>query len=80
MIRSGRCYVCRHLSLTNNDVTCKAFPNGIPIEYLAGEANHFSVAPGQVGDYVFEPTEKYQERIERIRRTRKRWLKEHGKK
>jgi len=51
-MRFGRCFICKHYL---GQCTCRAFPDGIPMEYVLGEENHFVVVPDQVGDYVYEP-------------------------
>jgi len=65
----GRCFHCRHYHDTEPGVgTCEAFPEEIPLKFLLGKANHLEVVPGQVGDYVFEPTEEYAAYYERLQR------------
>lgn len=34
--------------------TCKAFPEGIPHEFLVGELHHSKPVPGQVGKFVLK--------------------------
>jgi hypothetical protein len=34
---------------------CVAYPDRIPFMIMSGQADHFVVRPGQVGDTVFEP-------------------------
>jgi hypothetical protein len=46
------CLSCAH---TNNDGTCKAFPEGIPLEIVSGEVNHMQPYEGDNG-IQYEPT------------------------
>lgn len=49
----SKCSRCLHFDVT--DFTCLAYPDGIPGNYLSGEAIHDKVDEGQKGDYVFTP-------------------------
>jgi len=40
------CYSCKHY---NKDLTCKAFPNRIPIEILKGKHDHRTPFEGDSG-------------------------------
>jgi hypothetical protein len=46
MIGEPICFDCKH---SNHDSTCIAFPNGIPLEILSGEVNHFLPYKGDQG-------------------------------
>ena len=35
-------------------MVCKAFPDGIPNEFLVGELHHSRPVPGQVGKFVLK--------------------------
>ncbi len=45
------CAFCKHLQY---DLSCPAFPNGIPRLVLEGKKKHQSIIDGQVGTTVFE--------------------------
>jgi len=47
----SKCMTCRHFRQW--DFFCKAFPNGIPDEYLSAEAQHTTKDVRQVGDTVY---------------------------
>lgn len=46
------CLMCNFLKW---NMTCEAFPNGIPQEILVGENDHSKPLPNQDNDIVFEP-------------------------
>lgn len=46
------CNICKNYL---GDLTCQAFPNGIPNEILIGENDHSKPLPEQANDIVFEP-------------------------
>lgn len=48
------CWRCRHF---RDDITCKPFPQGIPMEILTSEADHHKPYPGDHG-IRFEPLEE----------------------
>lgn len=48
----GGCRACAHF---RRDITCVAFPDGIPIVIASGDVDHLVVRPGQVDDTIFEP-------------------------
>ena len=52
----GACFVsaCGHCIYFKKDLTCKAFPKGIPAAFLVGASQHTFKAPGQVGTYTFK--------------------------
>lgn len=52
------CNICKNYL---GDLTCQAFPNGIPNEILQGENNHSSPLPNQNNDIVFEPIKAIEE-------------------
>ncbi len=56
------CWNCKHY---REDVTCAAFPKGIPAEILESEANH---RYAYAGDHRirFEPLPEKQKNLERI--------------
>ena len=41
--------MCMSCSYSNHDSTCDAYPNGIPLEILSGEVNHFLPYEGDSG-------------------------------
>ncbi|MFJ1490510.1 hypothetical protein [Capnocytophaga canis] len=47
----SKCAFCKYFN--KHDYYCKAFPNGIPDEYLSGESVHNKVDSRQVGESVF---------------------------
>ena len=47
----SQCTYCKHLK--KEDLTCIAFPEGIPDDLLAGEVKHDTPIGGQVGNTVF---------------------------
>ena len=47
----SKCTDCKHFKLL--DYNCKAFPKGIPTQYLYGSQIHDKVQPGQIGTTVF---------------------------
>ncbi len=49
-----QCNQCRHVS--DNGMTCAAFPQGIPIPILSGKVQHTKPYPGDHG-IRFEPRE-----------------------
>ncbi len=49
--------LCNYCKFYMGNLTCLAFPNGIPEDILLGENNHSKPIAGQVGDYVFVDTE-----------------------
>ena len=46
LIGEPLCFSCAHF---NEDGTCKAYPDGIPIELLFGEVNHIQPYEGDNG-------------------------------
>ena len=46
-IDAGKCNRCRHVS--NDGLTCEAFPEGIPAEILTGKHDHTKAFPGDGG-------------------------------
>ena len=51
---SSMCSDCRHFE--EHNCHCIAFPEGIPEEYLSGEAKHRTVDSRQTGSDVFTPS------------------------
>lgn len=52
MPQSDQCILCKHYHL--GDLTCDAFPDGIPAQIITGEIDHASPYPGDNG-IRFEP-------------------------
>jgi len=50
-----QCELCRN---SNNNGTCKAFPEQIPMEILTGAYNHVNLFPGQENDILFDPIDE----------------------
>ena len=50
----SKCTLCQHFDI--HGYSCKAFPDGIPAEFLSGGKIHDRVTPGQVGSTVFTPS------------------------
>lgn len=48
-------YTCITCQNYNCNLTCIAFPNGIPQEILVGENDHTEPLPEQENNIVFEP-------------------------
>jgi len=46
-IGAAKCNRCRHVS--NDGLTCEAFPEGIPAEILTGKHDHTKAFPGDGG-------------------------------
>ena len=47
---------CGNCVLYNDfNATCKAFPDGIPIDMLEGKITHNKPIKGQTGDFIFSP-------------------------
>ncbi|GAC1470200.1 MAG: hypothetical protein NVSMB70_15290 [Chamaesiphon sp.] len=51
------CTACKWYQLGKG---CNAFPQGIPLSFASGDTPHFTVIPGQVGDYVYTRKDKKQ--------------------
>lgn len=49
---SNQCFLCANYM---GDLTCMAFPKGIPEGIILGEINHNEPLPDQDNDIVFEP-------------------------
>ena len=45
------CTFCKHFQ---KDMTCKAFPKGIPLEIIGGNLEHLKVLSNQENETVFE--------------------------
>lgn len=45
-------FVCKHFNVI--DLSCEAFPNGIPTKVLTGETVHNKVIAGQYGKVIRE--------------------------
>ncbi len=50
-----RCFLCKNYL---SDLTCQAFPKGIPEEILIDKNDHLKPLPEQNNDIIFEPIEK----------------------
>lgn len=48
------CLMCKHLK---KNITCEAFPNGIPEDIVGGTNDHSQKHPDQENDIVFEKIE-----------------------
>ena len=46
MIHGLQCFICQHLI---DGTTCKAFPDGIPLEVLEGDHDHLEPIDGDHG-------------------------------
>ncbi len=53
-----KCLLCVWCTEVSPDITCLAFPRGIPDEILGGEVDHDAVRPDQEGEYVYEGPDK----------------------
>ena len=52
-----QCMNCSNYdTLDNDNLTCKAFPKGIPENILTGEFDHTKKHPTQKNNILFEPT------------------------
>lgn len=61
MLNIPICLSCRHFhadSLETRNLTCRAFPTGIPGVILSNEMLHEVPWEGQTGDYVYEPDDE----------------------
>jgi hypothetical protein len=45
-VRQPMCHTCKHW---NSDLTCKAFPQGIPLGILTNDINHARAVAGDHG-------------------------------
>lgn len=52
------CNICKNYL---GDLTCQAFPQGIPEEILNGENDHTKPLKEQLNDIVFEPEKEINE-------------------
>ena len=61
MMGIGLCTMCKHyrpgMDNESGVSECRAFPDGIPQELIAGMLTHFEYLEGQRGDVVFEKAE-----------------------
>ena len=48
------CNICKNYLY---DLTCEAFPDGIPEEIITGDNDHLSPLPEQENDIVYDPIE-----------------------
>jgi hypothetical protein len=55
-----KCNNCFYYHKNRNGATCKAFPNGIPVEILTNEHDHTKPFKGDNG-ILFEPTKESKE-------------------
>jgi hypothetical protein len=53
MFKTSLCVACRHLDRASRMGGCKAFPDGIPDHFIAGDANHLEPVEGDHG-IIFE--------------------------
>jgi hypothetical protein len=51
------CIFCKHYDLITGGFTCKAFPDGIPNNYIDSIKFHLKPIKEQTGNYYFEPYE-----------------------
>lgn len=49
MIKIYKCWYCKHYNLQSENPTCKAFPEGIPVEVLREEIDHSKNIDGDNG-------------------------------
>jgi len=47
----SQCGRCKHLD--SIELSCKAFPKGVPMALLSGKISHDLVLPNQIGQSVF---------------------------
>lgn len=47
----SKCMKCKYFDASG--LSCKAFPDGIPVKYLSGEADHTEVDYDQKGTIIF---------------------------
>lgn len=52
-IFSPVCTLCAWM-IDLGEKTCRAYPEGVPIDIWVGDTKHDSVRTDQVGDYVYE--------------------------
>lgn len=60
--RREQCTKCKYRTGT---MKCKAFPDRIPMLIYGGSKKHDRIIKGQIGDYIYEPKEKFIE-IDRL--------------
>jgi hypothetical protein len=56
LINEPICVNCKHFDLET--FTCKAFPEGIPVEIIEGDNDHKKPLPDQNNDLVFEKVKR----------------------
>ena len=49
------CLWCGHYLSDPHLDLCRAFPDGIPDEFIFAEKLHETPVPGQVGDFIYSP-------------------------
>lgn len=55
MSRWQLCRFCMHLRNLVGDLSCAAFPRGIPKEITSGQLIHNRLLPEQENDLIFKP-------------------------
>ena len=55
------CFGCDHWCSNNDEGLrggCRAFPDGIPTEFIGGKHSHDKIIKSQTGDYVYTPAKR----------------------
>lgn len=59
----SQCLQCRHLIDGPAGAKCKAYPDGIAVEFILNEIIHDKVMPDQEGEYVFEDNKELKKSV-----------------
>lgn len=58
----AQCSVCQNLiEFGDQQVRCKAFPGGVPIDVVRNSVRHTEKLEGQENDIVFQPVPGYED-------------------
>ena len=58
MTSRSQCEGCEHLLTASKEgMTCRAYPDGVPMAVMFGEVLHNNVLKGQVSDFIYTGSE-----------------------